>query len=89
MSESTASSSRLTPVRRIMSSMDANLRACAGGAVQSCAQRLQKHGQGPVPWISSIDRSSQPHFGQIVGGLGEGTTAAAIARPTGSRRPAT
>ena len=131
ISASTASSLRRTPVLRIRSSTDENLRAVSSGCFQSCAHWLQKHTHHaragcwvlgatsgasccvpgaelaelkfgpttallpaaccPLPpdAISSIDASSHPHFGHRAGGGAAVGTTAAIARPTGSRRPAT
>ena len=116
ISARTLSSSRRTPVRRIISSIDPNFRGSPRGAIQSWAQRLQKHDHvavlgcgsaaglrcgGAAVWggcgagvrlsgtHSNSEGSSQPHFGQSAGGAGGFAVAAAIARPAGSRRPAT
>src|SRR4030095_8896730 len=60
----TPSSSRRTPVRRIMSSIDATCRGCARSAVQSCAQRLQKQDQND----GAVLRCSGASVLQLCGG---------------------
>src|SRR6476660_6764398 len=88
MSASICSSSRRMPVRLTRSSTEENRgpREADGRTVQSCAQLLQKN--DPALTTSSIDPSSQPHFGQEKG-PGVFPDAFSIAFPTSSRNPDT
>src|SRR5438128_11039968 len=110
MSASVTSSSRRRPLRATRSSSEANrgrrsperLALLWLALTQSCEQLLQNH--RPLVTCSSIDGSSQPHFGQAqrtwsASLSGERAIAAdrsaeslallAIARPTCSRNPPT